>query len=189
MKTALLAAIFGLFASTAGAAVINFDFTDSTATVPTYTATSGGFTMTATPTTNNIRVNSVGIGVTGRPEGGRLGAGETIVFNGPTFDTLTIAVWETGTEDEDFRVTIDGTSYDFTIPGGGIGRSTVNFDLSSLLPSGGINVFSVTGLETNAPGNRGVRIAEVIVNVVPLPAGAALLLTGLFGFGAIRRRS
>lgn len=188
MKTAILAAIFGLFASSASAALINFDFTDSTNTVPTYSATAGGFAVTATPTTDALRINSSGIGVTTNPEGGRLGAGETIVFTAPLFDALTIAIWETGNQDEDFRVTINGTSYDFTIAGGGRGASTVTFDLTSLLPSGGTSIFSVTGLEPNASGNRGVRVASVSINVVPLPAGAALLLTALLGFGAIRRR-
>lgn len=190
MKRVLPALALTLAASTADAAVVSFDFTAPRATVADVTRTVNGVTAVATPASNNIRINSAGIGVTTNPEGGRLGAGETILFTtSHRFDALSVDIWETGNQDEDFRVTVNGVSVDYTIAGGTGGRSTVTFDLSALVPAGGLNAFSITGLEPNAAGNRGVRVAGVTINAIPVPATGALMLAGLLGFGALRHRT
>ncbi len=187
-----LAALF-LSASAAQAATVTYDFLGAATNVPTLTLNSGGVSLDITATGGNVARTANGIGVTGNPEGGRLGLGEFLTFDfGTTIvDQIEGLVFEAGGQAEQFGVIIDGTVTIFTLPAAG-GNSTLAFDFNSLIPATGVSVFTIFGAQPDAAGNRGVKVTGLTVNAinlasVPLPAGSLLLLTGL-GALALRRR-
>ena len=82
MKTVFAAlAALTLSAESAAAAVVNFDLTGNNPNGPTFTLTEGSTSMVVTSTGGNIARTNNGFGVTGAPEGGRLGLGESLTFD------------------------------------------------------------------------------------------------------------
>jgi len=155
------------------------------------TATVDGVTLTVGATGGAVVSRNNGLGVSGRPEGRRLGLGETLSFNfSEDVLSVTASIFENGSEDEDFAFTsLDGT-VNSVILGGTNGVSLTNF---SQVFSAATNTFSFSGLEANAPGNRGIKIRSITVETsepanVPLPAGGLMLGTGLLGLGIARKR-
>lgn len=192
ISTALIAA-FIMASSAAQAAVVSFDFNGPAQSVSSLSQVVDGVTVTVTPNSNQIRQNGAGLGVTTNPEGGRLGLNESLTFTFSTAITsLSALIWETGNQDEAFGISINGSSQNFIISGGGNGASFASFDASGLIPVGGITSVTIFGSEPNAAGNRGVRVSGLTVEVptlpqVPLPAGGALLASAL-GLAVLRKR-
>ncbi len=180
--TALIAAVV-LSASAASAATVTYNFQASGTNGATINYSSGGVDMTVTGAVGNVAVTNNGLGVTGNPEGGRLGLGESLTFDfGTTLvDQISGLIFESGGQTEQFGITIGGVSTVFTLPAAA-GSSFVNIDFTSLIPTGGVSSFTIFGLEPDAAGNRGVKVGEITVNAltaIPLPAGGLLLLSGL----------
>ena len=182
-------AMFAVTASASSAATIMYDFKQNLSdTSATASYTVDGVTLTVDSFGGNLNRGRWGLGVQGNPEGGRLGSGELLAFS---FDrdivSITTTVFETGNEDEDFRFFGIGNGNTVTVAGGGNGRSFTSYteNLASAVTS-----FGVIGLEPNAAGNRGIRIASIEIELapIPLPASGALLGAALLGLG-LRRRS
>ena len=135
---------------------------------------------TTTFTDGDVNQGSNGLGVSGDPEGGRLGAGEGLQFQfSPNVSVVSSLVFERGDQNEDFIVFDDTNTQvggTFTVLGGGAGNSTQLFDLSALNIVG--SFFTIVGIDSGG-GNRGVRIAELTVTPVPLPAALPLFAGGL----------
>ncbi|MEY1555824.1 hypothetical protein AB3Y40_09340 [Yoonia sp. R2331] len=183
----------GLMATGASAATVNYNFQAGGPNGSSVSYTSGGVDLTVSSGGGNVAVTNNGLGVTGNPEGGRLGLGESLTFDfgGILVDQISGLVFEAGPQAEQFGVIINGVSTLFTVPAG-LGNSFTTLNFSSLIPTGGVSSFTIFGVQPNAPGNRGVKVGGITVNAinippVPLPAGGALLLTGL-GLLALRRR-
>lgn len=146
---------------------------------------------TSTFTDGNVNQGSNGLGVSGNPEDGRLGSGEGLQFQfSPAVTVLSTLVFERGNQDEDFIIFDDTNTQvggTFTISGGA--NSTQFFDLTAFNIVG--KFFTIVGLESGS-GNRGVRIAELSVTPVPLPAALPLFAGGLGLLGLLgwrRKRS
>lgn len=148
----------------------------------------GGYTLTveAFDTTdsfvNNVFRSSNGLGVSGQPDGGNFGAGESLSFS---LDTTLFSLLEI-----DFRVY--GSDSATVTLFGGVGESFVGerslgkistFSMSNA----GINSFSVAhsaGLFRIAE----VRFLEGAVSV-PSPSILSIFLIGLVGIGFVRSRN
>lgn len=135
MKTFLAALGLIFAASLSFAAPVSFDLTGTNQTTTSLSQTVDDLTMTVTASGGNVRITGNGTGVTGTPEGGRLGLGESLTF---TFSraiiSLTADIFENRAEDEDFGITIGGTTVNLTALGGANGSSVQGFDLSSFIP-------------------------------------------------------
>jgi hypothetical protein len=191
-------------ATSANATTILYDFTDNFSddqTTVNYVEDGYTVDIEAGRTDNPGLVRFVnrgnrGLGVSPGSEGGRFGDNESLTFTfGDDIEItgLVATIWERGTEDESFSVIVNGVTTTFTLDGvpaseSGNGQSVQTFDLTSLF-STGTNTFSFVG-ESSGPGNRGVRIGSIQVDIVavPVPAGGGLLLTGLLGLGYLRQR-
>lgn len=194
---ALLAYVFLTITSVnaASAATILYDFAENLSddqTDLTYVVDGAALTVEAAGprAIEFINRHRRGIGVSPGREGARLAGGESLSF---TFDgnisSLVATIWERRSEDEDFAVFVNGIQTDFTILGGGNGQSTVAFDLSGLFLSE-TNTFSIVGTQSTGPGNRGILVSSIEVELIPvsLPAGGLLLATGFLGLAVTRRR-
>lgn len=183
-----IATVLVLSASGASAATVSYNFQSGGPNGSSVSYSTGGIDLTVSGAGGNVAVTNNGLGVTGNPENGRLGLGETLTFDFGTVmvDQISGLIFEAGGQAEQFGITIGGISTVFTVPAAA-GTSFVNFDFTSLIPTGGVSSFSIFGLQPNASGNRGVKVGEITVNTIPLPAGGLLLMSGL-GALALRRR-
>lgn len=190
IRTILASAVMLATAATgASAASVYYDFKVNAPNLQTVTYGTRGTALTVSSNINRISRHANGLGVTQGAEEGRLGLGEELAFavKAGKIRALTMTFFEAGAEDETFAVVIDGVQTDLLIPGGTRGASYQSIDLTSLLPGGEVTTFTVVGLEPDAAGNRGIRLADVALTTIPLPAGGALLLTGLLGLVGLRR--
>ena len=137
----------------------------------------------------NVDQSFFGLGVQGSPEGGRLAGGETLVLQ---FDRDVFLVggvlFELGGEAEAFSLSsVDEVfSGDAHVPGDASPFST--FDEIGVPGLRG-SQFALIGFSgPSANETQGIRLAELEVSEVPLPASLALLLTGIAGFGLVARR-
>ena len=195
-KTFLATAAAILFASGASAATftlgsgsddlssVTLASGDSTAVVSAYSDYSAGAVGLIDRHTN-------GWGVARGPEQAHVAAGEALVFDfSPiTHRLLQAVIFEKGPEEETVDLYIDGVYAEtFTIPSDAAGPTEKAFETFSLGGSGlRGEIFAFVGTSPDGEGWRGIRMREISVAAVPLPAGAGLLLSG-FGLMALRKR-
>lgn len=188
LRKSLLAAFFAVFAASAShAATILYDFEENLGNNSTSLSYSeSGLGLTVTAAGDRINRGNSGLGVRGNPEGGRLGLGESLTF---TFAqgvySFSARIFESGAEDELFRFAGFGQTLDLTAEGGGSAFTTVTF-----ISDTPMTTFTISGLEPNASGNRGVRVGSVEVSTtpVPLPAAGGLMLLAIAGLGLHAQR-
>ncbi|MEM7505789.1 MAG: VPLPA-CTERM sorting domain-containing protein [Pseudomonadota bacterium] len=145
--------------------------------------------------TDLIDQSSRGLGIVGAPEGGELGLGEVLVLE---FDREVFisdaTIFELGAEAESFTISTNtGFTADFTIGAGAVGAGAVGgfHSLSDLgfNTLGGVTQIAIAGLAPQTPGEfLGVRLSNITVSAVPLPASLALLLSAIAGLGFVARR-
>lgn len=108
--------------------------------------------------------------------------------NGDQAAAFQMAVWEAAFEGDSNSMSV--TSGDFRAASNGSTTLANTFLANAESYTGGTNwkltFFEVAGYDANRGRNTGQNL--VSVSAVPLPAGMILLGTGLFGFGAMRRR-
>lgn len=183
----VLTAFFLLFATSASAVTVLFDFEQNLSDNQTSVDyVKNGVTLTISSTGGQVHRAGNGIGVRGNPEGARIGLGEQLTFSfaGYRIDSFMATVWERGSEDERFIFGPDGQQ----IILGGTNGTTLQTFTSNL--AGGASSFTIQGVEPNGPGNRGIKIANIQVGLsqVPLPASGFLLLISLLGLGVYKKR-
>lgn len=195
MKILSTTALLTIAATAGHAATISFDLTGGSGSTTKASFTVDGVTMVvdaANPDGSNgkVALRDQGIGVTTAPEGPRVAADESLFFDFSTaIFGISVTYDITGGTDE-FAEVENGFGFANTlIPGDG---STLTFDYTSILEGiGDESFFRVFGKSSDGPGSLGFLISNVTIEtappVVPLPAGAALLLSGL-GALALRRR-
>lgn len=189
----LLAATLLSATSIAGATVVKFNYADGkgnrVSESPTIVTQIGGLEVTASATNGSLHINGdFGLGVTGDPAGNRIGADESVTFSfaPTTVDLLESIVVERGTNGPStFELLVDTTSAGLFEVGGGTDNAVEVLDLSALDLTG--SVFEFVGVSGN-----GFRIQELTVqaaNAVSEPATLLLMLVGLGGLAAGRRRA
>ena len=183
------AIIFVLTATSAAAVTLRYNFQDNLSdneTSISYIDSISGVKFSVTSYGGRIHRAGNGIGVRGRPEGSRIAAGErlTFTFDSYRIDSFTATIWERGSDNEQFIFGFDGEK---TAIGGTNGVSLQLFTASLLNET---SSFTVQGLEQNGPGNRGIKIAniEVELSEIPLPASSGLLLTGILALRLYKSR-
>ncbi len=199
MKRFLLSTALVLSAGMAQAATFTFEGGDDSSQMLTLLADDRMTSVTVTAfdtdyiastnsgTAREINRGTRGWGVRGRPEGGRIAAGEALVFD---FDGVRqslggVMIFEAGDEVETFDIYADYELVgSFTIPAGP-NRGISEFDLEAFEAVG--SVFAFVGTSPSGAGNRGIRLSELTVTAVPIPAGGLLLLSGL-GIMTLRKR-
>ncbi|TCS59814.1 putative secreted protein [Primorskyibacter sedentarius] len=196
-KTVLAAAAVVLLAG--GASAATFTLGSGSDDLNSVTLTSEGSTAVVTAysdynagTTGLINRHNNGWGVSYGAEEHFAAGGEALAFDfSPiTHRLLQAVIFEKGPEDETVDLYIDGVYAEtFTIPSdatdGPVDRSFETFSLSASGLRG--EVFAFVATSPDSEGWRGIRMREISVAAVPLPAGAGLLLTG-FGLMALRKR-
>ncbi|SHG64286.1 VPLPA-CTERM protein sorting domain-containing protein [Cognatiyoonia sediminum] len=183
----LLTAFFLSFATSASAITVLYDFEQNLSDNQTSVDyIENGVTLTVSSTGGQVHRAGNGIGVRGNPEGARIGLGEqlTFTFDGYRIDSFTATIWERGSEDEQFIFGSDGL---LTAFGGTNGVSLQTFTASLL---NGASSFTIQGVVPNGPGNRGIKISNIQVELseIPLPASSGLLLAAIMGLGFYKRR-
>ena len=200
IRTSALA-IAGFVAGTAAASAATIDFTD-TATFSSRSAASatgsvGGLNFTLTGSSNRLTYQDDGVGL-GDDE---IGRSEYVTV---TFDRT---VRLTSVSFMDLFRSGNGSSESASIYSGAPPTGTNylgSFDATELYRAGGAGAgtfavnFTGTSFTFDAgAGNDGVGVGDFALAgleldglvPVPLPAGALLLGTALFGFGVVRRKS
>lgn len=179
----------GLLAGTAASAsTVTFDFGGGAGNTGSTTAsyTQGGVGVDLLSTGGNISVQSGGVGVQGAPNSGRIGVGERLSFTfAPNVVLRNAVIFEAGNGTDTVQIR-DGSGNILTTfvvsdtPG-----KLFSQDLSGLNLVGGtfeFRLLSATGT------SRGFRVSSLTVATMPVPAGGVLLIVGLGGFVALRRR-
>ncbi|MEM9899035.1 MAG: hypothetical protein AAF742_06610 [Pseudomonadota bacterium] len=185
LKQSVLATALAFGTATySSAATILFDFEENlsdNSTTQSYSV--AGLNLTVGSVGGNINRGGRGLGVSGTPEGGRLGDGETLTFSfdQPIF-SVTARIFESGPEDEDFRFSGFGSTTDYIAEGGGPAYTTITINSGT-----GVNSILFQGLEPNAGGNRGVRIGSLEVRLTPIPLPASGVLLGIAALGLVGR--
>ncbi|WP_342076557.1 VPLPA-CTERM sorting domain-containing protein [Yoonia sp. SS1-5] len=132
-----------------------------------------------------VRQTSRGLGIAGFWDGSSIDGNfgnDLITFAFDRVIDFTQVIFTGVDWNDDFDVFIDGALVQEEI---GIAHNNP-FDLASLAVSSGTSIsFGADG----AFDNFRIGGLQVEVAAVPLPAGALLLLTGLFGMGLMRRRA
>lgn len=146
-------------------------------------------TVTAENETGGVATvshNGNGLGVAGNPESGRLALDERLTFDFGTevVRVLSVEIFESGSQPEEVRVQGGGATVDLQLLG--TGMNPLAFDLTSE----GIVTSRIDfiGLVPNGGGNRGVRIASIEVEVVPLPGSLTLALGAVGALVLVARR-
>ena len=175
----------------ASAATVEFDFREivDEPNAATVVMERRGVTATITSTGGSVTTGTEGLGVSGNPNGGRWGVGETLTITFSKNAILDMAtVFELGGGSNDVEVE-DGSgnlllSFDATD-----GANTDSFFQATPggLIEGTVFVFSLTNSDGSA-SQRGIRLTELDVSIIPLPAGGLLLLAGLGGLAIVRHR-
>ena len=119
-------------------------------------------------------------------------SGGAYVFDGVGND-LFISEPGNGNEDANVYVSSDfGTT--FTYLGQAFGNQVTELDLASIAYAGIVNAVKIVGLD-NGGGSPGFDVAYVqglegssVPSTIPLPAGLPLILSGLVGLAAMKRR-
>lgn len=98
-----------------------------------------------------------------------------------------MALWEAAFEDDSTSMSV--STGDFQASSYGSTALANTFLANAEAYTGGVN-WNLTFLEVAGGADRITNSGQnlVTVSAVPLPAGAVLLASGLFGFGAMRRR-
>lgn len=188
IRTILTSLALTLFATTASAVTVLFNFEQNLSdNQTTVSYLESGVTLTVISDGGNVHRAGNGMGVSGNPEGARIGLGEELSFSfaGYRIDSFTATIWERGTENERF---IFGSEGEQIAIGGANGVSLQTF---TAVLAGGASSFTIQGVEPNAGGNRGIKVTEILVELtaVPLPASSWMLLASLLGLGVYKRRS
>ena len=207
IKTVRIAAVAALglliSAAAATATTLSFDFRDpgdlynnaqhSIVYMDTTNSLSVEVSAFENGNTRFLNTRADGLGVQGNPEGGFIGLSQLLRFdfaplNIQLFETV---VFEVGPQSETVNLLDQNGAFitSLFVPASSSGGSEVAFDLSGLnvrLPS-----FSIEGTAPDGPGQRGLRVVSIDVQVVPLPApvllyGFSIMALGVFGF---RRKS
>ena len=188
-RTALACiAAVGMFVGTAvSASTVTFDFSGSGGNTGSTTANymQGGINLDVVSTGGNITIGGNGLGVSGTPNRGRLGVGELLSFTfSPAVKLLTSIVFEAGNGTDTVRIR-DGSGTVLTSFVVNNAPGLFTQDLSALNLTASTYLFDVT---SSSGSRQGVRIAGLEVAAVPLPASGLLLIAGLGGLAAMRRR-
>ncbi|MGF1503123.1 MAG: VPLPA-CTERM sorting domain-containing protein [Paracoccaceae bacterium] len=168
--------------------VVTTTFTEQGLTLNASAFLSTGAT-TSVPAAPNSNGAGAGIGGGGTPGGGQISAQEFFLFE---FDGLvrldSITIVETGGSDESVSILYPGfATQTETVPGDGPAETVFDGgDFNGLLANPTTS-FIVFGPPAD-PTERGIRIAEIEVSRIPLPAAGLLLLGGLGALVAAGRR-
>lgn len=187
LRTLATSLFLSVAATAASATTILFDFQQGLNNPATANYSVDGLGLTVTSTGGNIARGNRGLGVTGNPEGGWLGLGEELSFSfGQAIQSVTVVMRERGPSDGAFTFGGIGDGSTLTF-GNGNGQSTATFTETLSIAT---SAFSVIGLEPDVAGGAGVRVASIEVTLapIPVPASGGLLLAGLIGLGAYKRR-